>query len=367
MPLYMDFHIIPDVTIEDVKNAHMADEEVQHKYGVKYHQFWVNEEAGTVFCLIEGPDKEACIATHQEAHGNVACKIEEVEPGLYNLFLGEKKQIDHGLVRHKDGAIDVGYRYVLVVDIVGNTRIKTSRDYTELRLPTKAKNFVYQQIKEYQGKEIKLKGVDSLVAVFTTPMEALECALSIHNKLVEKKEATNDLEWDVSFKMGLSGGQPLTKSDGFFEKTIKQARRLSLIAKKGEILISSFVEQMRDLKNLIKKNPNINWIMVSDENFIDSLFTITENSIDKDDFSVNYLSRDLGISLPQLYRKIISITGKSPKTFIRDIRMRKAFFLIKEKRYNISEVALQVGFNNPSYFAKCFQEKFGLPPSKLRI
>ncbi|HKI89202.1 MAG TPA: nickel-binding protein, partial [Draconibacterium sp.] len=334
MPLYMDFHIIPDVTIEDVKNAHMADEEVQHKYGVKYHQFWVNEEAGTVFCLMEGPDKEACTATHQEAHGNVACKIEEVEPGLYNLFLGEKKQIDHGLVRHKDGAIDVGYRYVLVVDIVGNTRIKTSRDYTELRLPTKAKNFVYQQIKEYQGKEIKLKGVDSLVAVFTTPMEALECALSIHNKLVEKKEATNDLEWDVSFKMGLSGGQPLTKSDGFFEKTIKQARRLSLIAKKGEILISSFVEQMRDLKNLIKKNPNINWIMVSDENFIDSLFTITENSIDKDDFSVNYLSRDLGISLPQLYRKIISITGKSPKTFIRDIRMRKAFFLIKEKRYN---------------------------------
>ncbi|HKI88702.1 MAG TPA: DUF4242 domain-containing protein, partial [Draconibacterium sp.] len=79
MPLYMDFHIIPDVTIEDVKSAHMADEEVQHKYGVKYHQFWVNEEAGTVFCLMEGPDKEACTATHQEAHGNVACKIEEVE------------------------------------------------------------------------------------------------------------------------------------------------------------------------------------------------------------------------------------------------------------------------------------------------
>jgi len=49
MPLYMDFHIISDITIEGVKNDHIADKAVQDRYKVKYHQFWVNEAAGRSF------------------------------------------------------------------------------------------------------------------------------------------------------------------------------------------------------------------------------------------------------------------------------------------------------------------------------
>jgi len=58
MPLYMDIHKSAEITIEDVKKAHVADKSIQDRYGVKYHQFWVNKEAGMVFCLCEGPDKE---------------------------------------------------------------------------------------------------------------------------------------------------------------------------------------------------------------------------------------------------------------------------------------------------------------------
>ena len=54
MPLFMDFHKFDKITIEDVKTDHIADLSVQAKYGVKYHQFSVNREAGTVFCLMEG-------------------------------------------------------------------------------------------------------------------------------------------------------------------------------------------------------------------------------------------------------------------------------------------------------------------------
>ncbi len=46
MPLYMDFHKIENVTIDDVLSAHMADESIQEQYGVKYHQFWVNQKKG---------------------------------------------------------------------------------------------------------------------------------------------------------------------------------------------------------------------------------------------------------------------------------------------------------------------------------
>ena len=75
MPLYMDYHKIDNITIEDVKTAHMADVAIQDKYGVKYHQFWVNQEAGSVFCLVEGPDKKTCELVHQMAHGNIACAL----------------------------------------------------------------------------------------------------------------------------------------------------------------------------------------------------------------------------------------------------------------------------------------------------
>lgn len=65
MPLYMDYHKFPSITIEEVKQAHMADKKAQDKYGVIYHQFWVNEKEGTIFCLIEGPNPEACFQVHR--------------------------------------------------------------------------------------------------------------------------------------------------------------------------------------------------------------------------------------------------------------------------------------------------------------
>ena len=77
MPLYMDLHKgIPGIKKQDVEKAHMQDVAVQDKHNVKYHKFWVNEEQGTIFCLIEAPDKEACSACHMEAHGNITpCRV----------------------------------------------------------------------------------------------------------------------------------------------------------------------------------------------------------------------------------------------------------------------------------------------------
>ena len=64
MPLFMDLHKASDYdtmpTVEDIKKNHIADLAVQHKYGVKFIQYWINEEAGMVFCLMEAPNKEAC-------------------------------------------------------------------------------------------------------------------------------------------------------------------------------------------------------------------------------------------------------------------------------------------------------------------
>ena len=82
MPLYMDHHHkVEGLTADAVAGAHQRDLEVQDKHGVNYRQYWFNEEAGEVFCLVEAPNKEAAEAVHREAHGLVADEIVEVQEG----------------------------------------------------------------------------------------------------------------------------------------------------------------------------------------------------------------------------------------------------------------------------------------------
>lgn len=81
MPQFMDVHNLGEVTLEDVAKAHAADLETQGPHGVQYLQYWVDEEHGKVFCLIEAPDAEAANTVHREAHGLVADEIFPVQEG----------------------------------------------------------------------------------------------------------------------------------------------------------------------------------------------------------------------------------------------------------------------------------------------
>jgi hypothetical protein len=81
MALFMDIHHVDGVKAADVAQAHMKDLETQAKYGVDNQKYWVDEEKGTIFCLVEAPDAEAANTVHREAHGLVADEIHQVSPG----------------------------------------------------------------------------------------------------------------------------------------------------------------------------------------------------------------------------------------------------------------------------------------------
>jgi hypothetical protein len=82
MPLYMDVHHnMVGLTDEAAASAHQQDLTVQHKYGVRYLNYWYDKELGKVFCLVEAPSQEAASAVHREAHGHVADEIFEVKQG----------------------------------------------------------------------------------------------------------------------------------------------------------------------------------------------------------------------------------------------------------------------------------------------
>lgn len=79
MALFMDVHSIAGgVTEADVAGAHAADLATQGKHDVHYLKYWVDEEAGKIFCLVEAPDADAANTVHREAHGLVADEIYRV-------------------------------------------------------------------------------------------------------------------------------------------------------------------------------------------------------------------------------------------------------------------------------------------------
>jgi len=79
MPLYLDIHRkVEGATEAAVADAHSKDLGIQEKYGVHYKKYWVDESSGTIFCLVEAPNKKAAERVHREAHGLVADEIYEV-------------------------------------------------------------------------------------------------------------------------------------------------------------------------------------------------------------------------------------------------------------------------------------------------
>jgi hypothetical protein len=82
MPLYMDIHSIDGgVNVEDVAKAHVADLQTQSRYDVRYLRYWVDEQQGKIFCLVEAPSADAAATVHREAHGLVADSVFEVQEG----------------------------------------------------------------------------------------------------------------------------------------------------------------------------------------------------------------------------------------------------------------------------------------------
>ncbi|MBV9292427.1 MAG: DUF4242 domain-containing protein [Frankiales bacterium] len=82
MALFMDVHTLPGpVSAEEAATAHQADLRTQGRYGVDYKSYWVDEEHGRIFCLVEAPDADAAASVHREAHGLVADALYPVREG----------------------------------------------------------------------------------------------------------------------------------------------------------------------------------------------------------------------------------------------------------------------------------------------
>jgi AraC-like DNA-binding protein len=338
MPLFMDLHKASDYdqkpTVEDIKLNHIADLAVQHKYGVKFLQYWINEEAGLVFCLMEAPNKEACAAVHREAHGAMPCNVIELKGGDYRAYIGENINVNQfDIVERTDGTLDTGYRVILVADF-----ISISGDVLPIETIRNAKGNVISQ----PGNRETL--------VFMNGQDAIECAL---NMISHAKKG--------ELRIGISAGEPVTDQQDLFGDAIRLANRLCDIAQDKQVVVSSLAKELthttsHDALKLLNKE---------DEQFLHQLIESIASLLSNANFPLDTLSDNMSMSRSTLYRKITELTGGSAKNLIHELKMQKALRLLRNKQGNVTQVAFELGYSNPSYFAKTFRERFGIAPSQL--
>ena len=100
--------------------------------------------------------------------------------------------------------------------------------------------------------------------------------------------------------------------------------------------------------------------------FVTRLNEYILSNMSRPDLNINDLCGEMNMSRVQLYRKCKAQTDFSPVELIRIIRLKHAKHLLETTQLSISEIAYEVGFSSPSYFAKCYRDQYNVSPTELR-
>lgn len=353
----MDLHILPGVKARDVAEAHRLDLLIQDDHRCSCMTYWIDEKRGNVFCLIEAPTKEAVTEMHSRAHGLVPHKIIEVNDSLVESFLGRISDPDE--VEHADGLKifeDSSFRTLLVIHTQDNVLLQNELgEKKSNELIQEQNEIIRNELAAFEGNEIEHEG-DGCIASFTTAAKAVSCALSIREKFREHQIKLSNL------RFGIHAGDPIAKTEKLFGDTIQLAERLCAVAKDSQLAISVAVREIVSKDILQKEKNNILTLSPHDEELLTSIYGVLETRALDPEFSATDFAQQMAMSKSQLYRKVLSLTGHSPNTLIKEFRLEKARQLMKKKPYSMGQITYDAGFASPSYFTKCFKKKFGMLP-----
>jgi AraC-like DNA-binding protein len=356
----MDLHIAPGVTAKQVADAHILDVKIQHKYCCKAMTYWIDEDKGSVFCLIEAPDKESVREMHEHAHGLIPHEIIQVNTDVVKSFLGRIQDPESSIPDPETNLKvfhDPAFRILLVTKTTDPRLLQQilGKERTQ-ELLLLYSTIVREQCRQQEGREVYLKE-DGFVISFVSAVKAMECALTIQKKL------HNSVGY-IGLQIALHGGEPVTNSDALFGSAIQFARYLCSIRKEGQIMLSAVVRKLftENDWNLVVSGDNVRSLTTNEQTFLEKLIDTLSANWFNPEFDGPDFCQAMSISKPQLYRKCMSITGMSPNNLLREYRLLQSLDFLRNEDRNISQTTFDTGFSSPSYFTKCFQKRFGLQP-----
>lgn len=154
----------------------------------------------------------------------------------------------------------------------------------------------------------------------------------------------------------------LTKADAYLTKPFAPKELL--------VRVQNLIESRKKLREKYKRELILKPSEVSvnsiDENFLLKVIKVVNENLDDEHFNMDKLGQGVGMSRSQIHRKLQALTNQSATQFIRSYRLDRAIDLIKKDAKSISEIAYSVGFSDPSYFSKCFQQQFNMTPTEAK-
>ena len=359
----MDRHDVSEsVTAEMVAQLHQADLKIQHKYDCRGLTYWFDDARKTAFCLVEAPDKQAIKEMHEHAHGEVPHQIIEVDATIVESFLGRIEDPEKAQNTRLNIINDPAFRTIMVVSIEHHS-FRDADPFASIAKVRQVYKEISDTLESFDGNMVR-QNEEGLLISFRTVTKAVLCALKIREIL--KAFITRHRMHYTELSVGLHAGIPVTEKKSIFEDTIRLAEGLGLVSRR-EIVVSTEVHHLFESENpgeLINRD-QIHVLTPVEEKFIEKLREFVEKAWGNPEVKVEDFEKNMGISKSKLYREMIRLTGKSPSVFLLHYRLRKSLQLLLRQQGNISEVAFDSGFNSPSYYAKCFREKYGIMPSGL--
>ena len=359
MPIFMDLHHVPGVTPKEVAEAHSHDVKIQDEFCCRAMTYWIDVDKGSVFCLIEAPDKESVTEMHRKAHGLIPHDIIEVDSGMVKAFLGRIQDPETPAVSERTPLkvfSDPAFRIILV------SKTNDSR-LLQHRLGSEKANDLLQlyntvtleQLKSHGGSQVAMQE-EGFIISFVNVNQAVECALAIQKRLQGAAE-------QIGVRSGIHAGVPVDGNESIFGTTIQIARYLCSIGKDNHILLSSAVRNLYKENDInLRAHKHLGWLTLPEENFLSGLISALAKHWQNPEFDVADFCSIMSMSKPQLYRKIKGLTGLSPNSLLREYRLNRSLDLLRSEDLNIAQTAFDTGFSSPSYFTKCFQKRFGLQP-----
>jgi class 3 adenylate cyclase len=245
MPIFLDRHDLHGLTAADIAEAHRRDLEVQRQYGVHFLTYWFDEKRGNGFCLIDAPDIETAMKVHEEAHGNIARHVIEVDLSAVEAFLG--RVADPSAATRAVG-IDAAMRAILFTDIVNSTAMAMRLgDARAVEMVRAHDALVRRALTDAEGREVKHTG-DGIMASFADTAAAVSCARAIQQAFHGFNLASRE---KLEVRIGIDVGEPIADSNDLFGTTVNMAARLCQEAEPGGIVVSEAVgTQVKDLARL---------------------------------------------------------------------------------------------------------------------